>query len=243
MATSPAPVVAAVLWCQLAIAAAAHSGLGVGTGVTMATALVPPAGATVTVFPASAALAGSNSTSTVAGLSGSWAGAGPVSAEYLAVLTAPATAQMTFNCSVANGAVRFWLDDHLLCDAQSGSASATMAGGPARSATPRGQAGQDTAPLPPFVALSKGQRYFLRLQFAHNASSATAASVGLAWATATPGAPLPPPAAHFGPIPTAVLSPPPVDHPQLSRIRMQRDMATGCKDLPLVLRQTKISLT
>ena len=170
----------------------------------------------MTVFSASSAFAGDNATSNVAELAGSWSGTGPVSAEYLAVLTAPGTDQIAFTCLVTGGGVvRFWIDDHLFCDSH-----ASAAGPP----------GEDVAPLPPFIALSRGQRYFLRLQFAHNVSSAAAASVGLYWATVAPGAVHPPPGPGR-PVPTSVLSPPPVDHPQLARIQMQRDMATGCKDI------------
>lgn len=85
----------------------------------------------------------------------------------------------------------------------------------------------DTAPLAPFFTLTGGQTYFVRLRFTQNRTGELVkASVALKWAAVKPGTPPPPPSA-FTDLPTNALAPPPTDHPQLIRIALQRDAASG----------------
>lgn len=160
----------------------------------------------------SSALAGANSTTVLPGIAGQWPGEQVMSAEFLALLTPPArmAGPTAFACPLANGRVRMWVDDHLLCDEVQ----------PAPFPMP------DQAPLPPFMVLSSGQEYFVRMQFFHNETTAANASVALKWTPVVAGAP-PPPQSKFLPIAATALRPPPADHPQLARIGLQRRAATG----------------
>jgi len=136
-----------------------------------------------------------------------------MSAEFLTVLTTPLSMEgpVAFACLPTNGAVLLWVDDHLLCDEAHPTAPLPA---------------PEEAPLPPFMVLSAGQEYFIRLRFAHNSSSVGNASIALLWAPAIPGAPRPSPA-QSRPLPTAALTQPGATHPQSRRISMQRDVATG----------------
>ena len=150
------------------------------------------------------ALAGSGVSAAVPSVGGSWEGGKLFSAQWLATLTAPASAAYAFHCEVANGAVILWLDDHLLCG------------------TPELFAPMNDAPLPPFMQLVKGEPHFLRVHFYHNETSDANASLSVLWQEVNNAGPVGSPR----PLPEASLAASVLPE-QESRLAMQANLSTG----------------
>ena len=118
-------------------------------------------------------------------------------------LTAPASADYAFSCNITGqGNVILWLDDHLYCGSLPLFAP-------------------ETAPLPPFAALTKGEPHHLRVRFLQHGTSAAAATLSVLWSVYGSNTSVPtliPPSA-VGAVSSA--------SPQVARDAMQKKLATG----------------
>lgn len=110
----------------------------------------------------SSTFAGEVSTAIVPTANISIHGASIQAIEMQGTLTVPKTARYEFHCQTRNGAVIMWLDDHLYCG--------TLA-----------LFRPETAPLPPYAALTAGSTHHFHVRFIHNETTSDDANLLVQW--------------------------------------------------------------